>query len=167
MIGYNLRCKKEFIYSCEPSVCLFNAWFSLKIFHLVVLIFPLILHKEYISGLVRPYKTSLLDCGTKLFHEASSTFVGTEISGKAANDSFFRWNIIFKAGARLRGLENEFNKVCCYIDGWNLPTNCELKLTQVEQKDRMVLPGSHAQYRLKPSENYGLLVRFVLLFFSS
>ena len=90
MIGYHLRCKKEFIYSCEPSVYLFNAWLSLQIFQLVVLIFPLILHKECISGLVRPYRTSLLDCGTKLLHEASSTFVGTEISGKAANDSFFR-----------------------------------------------------------------------------
>ncbi|XP_078355398.1 uncharacterized protein LOC144640040 [Oculina patagonica] len=56
------------------------------------------------------------------------------------------------AGARLRGVENEFNKVCRFIDGWNLPENCELKLEQVLKEDRMVLPGSHTQYRLKPAE---------------
>ncbi|XP_020623172.1 uncharacterized protein LOC110060719 isoform X2 [Orbicella faveolata] len=53
-------------------------------------------------------------------------------------------------GARLRGEENKFNKVCCFIDAWNLTKNSELKLEQVW----MWLPGSEAQYRLKPAEGY-------------
>lgn len=52
-------------------------------------------------------------------------------------------------------MENEFNKVCCYVDGWNLPQDCTLKLEQVVRGDRMVLPGQQAQYRLKPAEDYG------------
>lgn len=60
----------------------------------------------------------------------------------------------FQAGARLRGVENQFNKNCHFIDGWNLPENCELKLEQVLQENRMVLPGSDTQYRLKSAEKY-------------
>ena len=55
-------------------------------------------------------------------------------------------------------MQNEFNKACCYIDDWNLPPDCELKLEQAVQGDRMVLPGSTTQYRLKPAEDYGLQV---------
>lgn len=57
-----------------------------------------------------------------------------------------------QAGARLRGVENEFNKVCCFVDGCNLPENFGLKLEQVLEDDRMVLLGAHKQYRLKPTE---------------
>jgi len=58
------------------------------------------------------------------------------------------------AGARLRGVENEFNKVCSFVDGYNLPENFGLKLEQVLEDDRMVLLGAHKQYRLKPSERF-------------
>lgn len=58
------------------------------------------------------------------------------------------------AGARLRGVENEFNKVCRFIDGCNLPGDCKLKLEQVSEGDRMVLPGLQSQWRLKPTEDY-------------
>lgn len=57
-----------------------------------------------------------------------------------------------QAYARLGGIQNEFNKVCCFIDGWNLPKNFGLKLEQVQQEDRIVIPGSDVQYRLKPTE---------------
>jgi len=60
----------------------------------------------------------------------------------------------FQVGARLRGEENKFNKVCCFIDAWNLTKNSELKLEQVW----MWLPGSEAQYRLKPAEGYEVQV---------
>lgn len=59
-----------------------------------------------------------------------------------------------QAGARLRGVENEFNKVCSFVDGCNLPENFGLKLEQVLEDDRMVLLGAHKQYRLKPSERF-------------
>ncbi|KAJ7369998.1 hypothetical protein OS493_034944 [Desmophyllum pertusum] len=58
------------------------------------------------------------------------------------------------SGARLRGVENEFNKVCRFIDGWNLPKNCELKLEKVQVRN--VVPGSNVQYRLIPAEEYEL-----------
>lgn len=58
------------------------------------------------------------------------------------------------AGARLRGVENEFNEVRCFIDGCNLPRDCKLRLEQVSEGERMVLPGVQSQYRLKPAEEY-------------
>ncbi|KAL9950385.1 hypothetical protein ACROYT_G042873, partial [Oculina patagonica] len=42
------------------------------------------------------------------------------------------------------------NKICVYIDERNLPDGCELKLVSLAGKDRMLLPGSQSQYRLKP-----------------
>lgn len=48
------------------------------------------------------------------------------------------------------------DKMCCYIDDRNLSKGCELQLVPVEDEDRMVLPGSHSQYRLKPLEEYDL-----------
>ena len=65
-----------------------------------------------------------------------------------------KFNLFSQAGARLRGVECQFNKVCRFIDGWNLPRDCKLKLEQVSEEDRMVLPGLQAQYRLKPAEDY-------------
>ena len=54
----------------------------------------------------------------------------------------------------MRGVENEFNKVCRFIDGCNLPTDCKLRLEQVSEGDRRVHPGMQSQYRLKPTEDY-------------
>ena len=51
-------------------------------------------------------------------------------------------------------MENKFNKVCYYIDGWNLPADCKLELGQVVLNTDMVSQGSQAQYRLKPAEGY-------------
>ncbi|KAJ7323742.1 Far upstream element-binding protein 3 [Desmophyllum pertusum] len=55
------------------------------------------------------------------------------------------------ASARLKT-----DTICCYIDDRNLPEGCELKLVPVEEKERMMLPGSQSQYRLRPSEEYEL-----------
>ena len=62
--------------------------------------------------------------------------------------------LFFKAAARMRGVENEFNKVRRFIDGCNLPTDCKLRLEQVSEGDRMVHPGMQSQYRLRPTEDY-------------
>jgi len=47
--------------------------------------------------------------------------------------------------------------ICCYIDDRNLPEGCDLTLVPVEELERMVLPGSRSQYRLRPSEEYELV----------
>lgn len=58
-----------------------------------------------------------------------------------------------QASARLKT-----DTICCYIDDRNLPDECDLKLVPVEEcMERMVLPGSHSQYRLRPSEEYELV----------
>ena len=54
--------------------------------------------------------------------------------------------------------------MCCYIDDRNLPEGCELQLVPVEEEERMVLPGSQSQYRLKPSEDYELVCSPVRVF---
>ncbi|CAH3152275.1 unnamed protein product [Porites evermanni] len=59
------------------------------------------------------------------------------------------------AGAIIRGLENEFVKPCVYIDDWNLPEDCEVKLKSLAKKDRTVHPGWDTQYRLIPSDHDG------------
>lgn len=56
-------------------------------------------------------------------------------------------------------MESEFNKVCCFIDGWNLPNMCALKLFHV--LDRMLLPAADAQYRLKLAEEYKIQVLYL------
>ena len=58
-------------------------------------------------------------------------------------------------------MENEFRKVCCYVDGWNLPEDGRVKLEQLGPEDRMFLPGPQAQYRLISAEEYGPQVNFV------
>ncbi|XP_068751300.1 uncharacterized protein [Montipora capricornis] len=60
------------------------------------------------------------------------------------------------SGARLRGLENEFKKTCYFINGWNLPEDCKLKLEQAQTEDRLLLTGPQGQYRLRPAEDYEL-----------
>ena len=64
-----------------------------------------------------------------------------------------------QATARLKGVENEFSKARCYIDGCYLPENSKLKLEKALEEDRMSLPGPHTQqYRLKPVEENGTKV---------
>ena len=71
------------------------------------------------------------------------------------SESIQNWNTLqLQASARLRGVDSEFSKVCCFIDGWNLPKNCGLQLEQVLEDDRMVLLEAHKQYRLKSSEGF-------------
>lgn len=62
-------------------------------------------------------------------------------------------------------MENKFNKVCYYIDGWNLPADCKLELDQVVQNNDKVSQGSQAQYRLKPAEGYEPQVLIVSIIF--
>ena len=57
-----------------------------------------------------------------------------------------------KAGARLRGVEKPCYKVCCYIDGWNLPENSELMLKP--QNSWLGLLEKDEHYRLLPTEEY-------------
>ena len=54
-----------------------------------------------------------------------------------------------QASARVRT-----DTICTYIDDRNLLEGCDLKLEPVEEPERMVLPGSRCQYRLRPSEEY-------------
>ena len=58
-------------------------------------------------------------------------------------------------------MENEFTKICCYVDGWNLTADGRVKLEQLVPGDRMFLPGPQAQYRLRSAEDYGPQVKFV------
>ena len=57
-----------------------------------------------------------------------------------------------KAGARLRGAEKPCNKVCCYIDGWNLSENSELMLKPLNSW--LGLLEKYKHYRLLPTEGY-------------
>ncbi|KAL9958476.1 hypothetical protein ACROYT_G035492 [Oculina patagonica] len=90
------------------------------------------------------------ETGAKVIRKDGEVHIVSGTTQQRQQAKVYIGNLI--AGARLRGVENEFNKVCRFIDGWNLPENCELKLEQVLKEDRMVLPGSHTQYRLKPAE---------------
>lgn len=60
------------------------------------------------------------------------------------------WSIV--AGARLRGAEKPCNKVCCYIDGWNLSENSELMLKPLNSW--LGLLEKYEHYRLLPTEGY-------------
>ena len=40
-----------------------------------------------------------------------------------------------------------------YIDGWNLPEDCEVKLKTLVKEDRMEHPGWDKQFRLIPSDH--------------
>lgn len=60
------------------------------------------------------------------------------------------WSIV--AGARLRGAEKPCNKVCCYIDGWNLSENSELMLKPLNSW--LGLLEKYEHYRLLPTEEY-------------
>ncbi|KAM7432777.1 hypothetical protein ABFA07_016857 [Porites harrisoni] len=85
--------------------------------------------------------------GAKVIRRNGEVFIieGTEEAREKA-----RIEIKVKiAGARLRGPGNKFNKFGVYIDGLNLPENCKLKLEQVSHEDRVVIPESYTQYRLK------------------
>ena len=62
------------------------------------------------------------------------------------------WLFYMKAGARLRGVEKPCNKVCCYIDSWNLPENSELMLKP--QNSWLGLLEKDEHYRLLPTEEY-------------
>lgn len=66
--------------------------------------------------------------------------------------SFFYIFIYLQASARVKT-----DIICCYIDDRNLPEGCDLTLVPVEELERMVLPGSRSQYRLRPSEEYELV----------
>ncbi|KAL9950375.1 hypothetical protein ACROYT_G042863 [Oculina patagonica] len=83
--------------------------------------------------------------GAQVFHRGNKLYQlkGTEKGVKHAE-------LLMKrrvASARLKP-----DTICCYIDDRNLPEGCELRLVPVEEKERMVLPGSHSQYRLRPSD---------------
>ena len=75
-----------------------------------------------------------------------------ELKHKRFWKQFFSSLFHAQASARIKT-----DKICCYVDDRNLPKDCELKLVPLEDEDRMVLPGSHSQYRLKPSEEYELV----------
>ena len=62
-----------------------------------------------------------------------------------------------QAGARIKDFENEFYKVCSYVDGCHLPVNCKLKLEETPEED-------YTYYRLKPAENFEKEVCFMSKF---
>ncbi|CAH3028510.1 unnamed protein product, partial [Porites evermanni] len=86
--------------------------------------------------------------GAQVIRRNGEVFI---IEGKEEEREQARIEIKVKiAGARLRGPGNKFIKFGVHIDGLNLPENCKLKLEQVSQEDRVVIPESYTQYRLKP-----------------
>ena len=68
--------------------------------------------------------------------------------------SFINAWLQFQARVRLTGAENKFKKLCYYIDACNLSKDCTVKLQEVQQETRMVLPESRAQYNLIPARKY-------------
>ena len=50
--------------------------------------------------------------------------------------------------------EGQLNKNCYFIDGWNLPEDCQLKLEQIAKEDSIYLPETLRQYRIKPAKSY-------------
>lgn len=50
--------------------------------------------------------------------------------------------------------ERQLNKDCYFIDGLNLPADCQLKLEQIAKEDCIDLPESLGQYRIKPAKSY-------------
>ena len=50
--------------------------------------------------------------------------------------------------------ERQLNKDCYFIDGLNLPADCQLKLEQIAKEDAIDLPESLGQYRIKPAKSY-------------
>ena len=53
--------------------------------------------------------------------------------------------------------ERELNKDCYFIDEWNLPADCQLKLEQIAKEDGTESLG---QYRIKPAKSYDAQVFF-------
>jgi len=62
---------------------------------------------------------------------------------------------IKKAFGRLLNVQTKETRICYYIDVSNLPRECKLKVKKVKDKDGVVLPESHTQYRLIPAKEYG------------
>ena len=50
--------------------------------------------------------------------------------------------------------EEQFKKECYFIDGWNLPADCQLKLEQIAKEDGIDVPESIRQYRIRPAKSY-------------
>ncbi|XP_074606683.1 uncharacterized protein LOC141859725 isoform X2 [Acropora palmata] len=57
-------------------------------------------------------------------------------------------------GAKMTDKERQLNKDCYFIDGWNLPAHCQLKLEQIAKEDGIDLPETLGQYRIKPAKSY-------------
>jgi len=88
-----------------------------------------------------------------LIQLSSETNLGSEMFASAC----LIINIIrlyWQDGGKMTHKENQFNKDYYFIDGWNLPADCELKLEQIAKEDGIDLPESLGQYRIKPAKSY-------------
>ena len=61
--------------------------------------------------------------------------------------------LYWQDGARMTQKERQLNKDCYFIDEWNLPANCQLKLEQIAKEDGIDLPETIGQYRMKPAKS--------------
>ena len=61
--------------------------------------------------------------------------------------------LYWQDGAKMTHKERELNKDCYFIDEWNLPASCQLKLEQIAKEDGIDLPETIGQYRIKPAKS--------------
>jgi len=67
-------------------------------------------------------------------------------------------SLFWQDGGKMTHKERQFNKDCYFIDRWNLPVDCQLKLEQIAKEDGIDLPETLGQYRVKPAKSYDLQV---------
>ena len=60
--------------------------------------------------------------------------------------------LYWQDGGKITQEEGQLNKDCYFIDGWNLPADCQLKLEQIAKEDGIDLPEYFGQYRIKPAK---------------
>ena len=59
-------------------------------------------------------------------------------------------------------IPGQSKRVCCFVDDFNLPDNCDLSLIPVETIARSVVPSIQTQYRLRLAEDYEPLVSIAM-----
>ncbi|CAH3166466.1 unnamed protein product [Pocillopora meandrina] len=89
----------------------------------------------------------------KLVGEGEEVYITSGTKSQRDMTKLRIWSKV--AGARLRGAEKPCNKVCCFVDGWNLLENSELMLKSLNSW--LGLLGKYKHYRLLPTKEYETL----------
>lgn len=89
-----------------------------------------------------------------------STLTGAEVTGDAGRKLVVRGgkkrvqHAEYLLRSKVASTRVKSNKIRVYIDDSNLPEGCELQLSPLEGKDRLILPGARSQFRLKLADGY-------------